>query len=635
MTLPTITDQDLALLADVMPGLDFSDPERAAVLQTMTSCDVQAAPGSGKTTLLAAKLLLLSSKWKHANRGICVISHTNVAAAEISKRLASHAQGASLLSYPHFIGTIHSFINTHLALPLLRSEGIEIDSIDNDVFQRNALYLMQRKWTLRNWAKRQTNGDDIVGTLIHVGEDLRLGTEIGSLPGESSPTWRQAEEIKNQLSSEGIFRHADMLAFASHLLKRQPSVTRAASWRYPLVLIDEMQDTDSEQEFLLKSIFGESVTMQRFGDRNQRILNNEKNEGQLTFPKEGALTVSSTKRFPEDIAAIVSSVQDYPAQVVSERKGEHAPVVILYDDGNVADVIRRFGQIAIDTLSDHDRAGLPIKAICSRKTGSSKLGLGRHVVDYHPSFSMTASGTSGQESVRSLLADPPGWGIAPVDLSKRTRDISRALLLCFRAGHSKLVRDVRDAGGLLRALEGQGIDTAPIRSLRYRLAVTGGLIGTSTWPQTISQIFDVLKPHLKDEVDESEFAAALEINGDAKSDSCLSNNSVVVSHSGKTVSIEVGTTASVKGETHLATLVLDGIVHHLRRHDIGAAMESIANGSPIPSGPKSIKGAYRGLYVGMSRPTKLLAIATHRDRVTAPHLAALESNGWRVVDMCA
>ncbi|CRD63559.1 hypothetical protein BN126350104 [Stenotrophomonas thermophila] len=224
-------------------------------------------------------------------------------------------------------------------------------------------------------------------------------------------------------------------------------------------------------------------------------------------------------------------------------------------------------------------------------------------------------------------------GGAPVDLSKRTRDISRALLLCLRAGGSKIVRDVRDASGLLRALEGKGIDVAPIRSLRYRLAVTGDLIGTSTWPQTISLIFDVLKPLLKDEIDESEFAAALETDDDASSDSCLLNNSVVVSHSGKTVSVEVGTTASVKGETHLATLVLDGIVHHLKRHDIGAAMESIANGSPMPSGPKSIKGAYRGLYVGMSRPTELLAIATHKDRVTAPQLAALQSNGWRVVNM--
>ncbi|MGM3213530.1 UvrD-helicase domain-containing protein, partial [Klebsiella pneumoniae] len=76
----------------------------------MGSCDVQAAPGSGKTTLLAAKLILLASKWKHSNRGLCVISHTNVAAAEISKRLADSPQGAPLLGHPHFIGTIHSFI---------------------------------------------------------------------------------------------------------------------------------------------------------------------------------------------------------------------------------------------------------------------------------------------------------------------------------------------------------------------------------------------------------------------------------------------------------------------------------------------------------------------------------------------
>ncbi|SQG08658.1 UvrD-helicase domain-containing protein [Stenotrophomonas maltophilia] len=633
MSLPTISDQDLALLSELMPGLDFTDPERAEVLRVMHSCDVQAAPGSGKTTLLAAKLMLLATKWKHANRGICVISHTNVAAAEISKRLALSAQGASLLGYPHFIGTIHSFINTHLALPLLRSVNCGVDSIDNDIFEKNALYMMRSKGTLKTWAANRPNGEDIVRTLIHVGEDLKLGTEIGSLPSETSKTWKQADEIKTALSNRGIFRHADIFAFASYLLKDNPGVSAAASWRYPLVLIDEMQDTDSDQERLLDSIFSGDVVVQRFGDRNQRILSSGKDEDKLTFPKSGALTVSSTKRFPVEIASIVSSVQDYPASVISDRSGGHPPVVILYDDMTVIDVIRRFGEIAIEMLSEEEIGTLPVKAICSRKSGASNAGIGRHVLDYHPTYSAAALAPMGKESVRSLLADPPGWRLEPTSLAVRTRDVTRALLLCLRAGDSKLVKEIRDASGLLRGLQKQGVDVAMIRILRHQLVVSSGLTEASRWPGTVSRLFSGLQPYLDDQVDESSFAETLQDEGDDSLSAPRSDNSVVVSHKGRSVSINVGTTASVKGETHAATLVLDGMVHHLRKHDLGAAMASIANGVPIPKTPKSIRGAYRGLYVGMSRPTQLLAIATHKSRMSTEHLDALRSKNWVVVQM--
>ncbi len=73
ISIPTLTHRDLNTLAAAFPDLSFCDPERQAVLLEAGSKDVQAAPGSGKTTLLAAKLLLMSEKWPHADRGICVL----------------------------------------------------------------------------------------------------------------------------------------------------------------------------------------------------------------------------------------------------------------------------------------------------------------------------------------------------------------------------------------------------------------------------------------------------------------------------------------------------------------------------------------------------------------------------------
>ena len=74
--------------------LNFDDAERRSALLENGSRDFNAVPGSGKTSLLAAKLLLLAKKWPYARRGICVLSHTNVARDEIAQRLAVTTDGS-------------------------------------------------------------------------------------------------------------------------------------------------------------------------------------------------------------------------------------------------------------------------------------------------------------------------------------------------------------------------------------------------------------------------------------------------------------------------------------------------------------------------------------------------------------
>jgi hypothetical protein len=80
------------------------------------SIHLQACPGSGKTTTLLAKIYLLSEKMPFENnRGICCLTHTNVAIDIIKKRLGDKAD--HLFRYPNFFGTIHSFVDRYLAIP--------------------------------------------------------------------------------------------------------------------------------------------------------------------------------------------------------------------------------------------------------------------------------------------------------------------------------------------------------------------------------------------------------------------------------------------------------------------------------------------------------------------------------------
>src|SRR5689334_16403560 len=115
MNLPETTDADISWAAralglpedafSVRDGRDYG----SEVLKFHGQLDVAACPGSGKTTLLVAKLAIMARKWPSRHRGLCVLSHTNVARNEIADRLGQ--AGHTLLKYPHFIGTIHGFVN--------------------------------------------------------------------------------------------------------------------------------------------------------------------------------------------------------------------------------------------------------------------------------------------------------------------------------------------------------------------------------------------------------------------------------------------------------------------------------------------------------------------------------------------
>jgi len=92
------------------------DEERINFIKYDATCDLQAVPGSGKTTTLLAKLLILEQKLPFEDgRGILVISHTNAAVNEISNRIRSYCP--KLFQYPHFIGTIQSFVDQFLCTP--------------------------------------------------------------------------------------------------------------------------------------------------------------------------------------------------------------------------------------------------------------------------------------------------------------------------------------------------------------------------------------------------------------------------------------------------------------------------------------------------------------------------------------
>jgi DNA helicase II / ATP-dependent DNA helicase PcrA len=632
MTLPVLSDEDVEALAALTADLDFTDAERRAVLLERGTRDVNAAPGSGKSTVLAAKLLLLARKWPHDRRGICVLSHTNVAREQIQKRLAATPDGSRLLAYPHFIGTIHAFVNQFLALPFLRSEGLEVDVIDDEVFENRAIGMAMKMGPLRGGAANNDGVKPMVGGLVFRGSGLDIVSEGGTLPKPDSKSYPLLRDIKLKLTEKGVFRYADMFAFAEALLKKSPALRDRLSKRFPLVFIDEMQDTSWAQEDLLNRLFDETVTVQRLGDLNQRILGSDERAAKLTFPRAPSLPISTSKRFGPAIAAAVSSVRVGGAAVVGTAADVHPPMLLTYATARVGEVLNLFGQKVLERFSDEQLRKGSVKALCARKQGDAKEEPGRSLIDYWPAYAGDAK-SSGSRSERfwALLSTPRGTAGAATTLVDRAGDAKRAVLLVLRAAGSPHVSAVRDGPQLLRRLQDAGMDTAPVRMLCRTLALEGSLGASKAMRLQVPGLFyEPLRGLLPAEQSLPHFAKlpVFEEPGDAPEVE-LEHRSCRVEHGGRQVRVELGSVASMKGETHLATLVLESFGWPSRRFDLKLAMPVLA-GLDVrdPRMTDHQLALFRNLYVGMSRPTSFLCISANEGRVTDDCRRGLVAQGW-------
>lgn len=626
-----ITIEDFDLLQQITPDLNFDDAERQAALLESNSRDFNAAPGSGKTSLLAAKLLLLAKKWPHQRKGICILSHTNVAQKEIAHRLSQTNEGMKLLSYPHFIGTIHSFINHFLAMTALRSLGLHVDIIDDDVFEKRALAKLTGASfrTLNAWLDRQHNADSLISKLYLKGSGFDLLSEGGKLPSETTVSGKQISRLKSELLKEGVFRHRDMFAFAEYALHISPELADAISHRFPMVFIDEMQDTSWEQENILNRIFDNKSVIQRFGDVDQKIITNDEEANKVTFPKSGHGTISSSKRFGSRIANAVSNVRISKLSVTGESSHDNPPMLLLYEKEHVEKVIPRFGEIVIDQFgASFDNRS--VKAMCSRKSGDSTVPLGRHLGDYWPPLlkkHVIGVSTNCWHSISNNATNLQKETL--LDASKKVR---RAILQTLRAAKSPAITDIRDERGLLRAISDHQLDITFIQRLILKLTLNPELFESlqarTDLPKLLLQELQSLIPKEMDLETFKKLEVFSEIDTDISPKEF--SNVCKLNHSGYELDLELGTVASMKGETHFASLVLESFGRN-RKFDLELAIPYIAGlKNDITKLTAAQQTQMRNVYVAMSRPSHFLCLAANESRVSPLTRSALEAKGWQI-----
>lgn len=663
--LGAITDDEIAWASELM-GLGpygFSavdnDDSRLNAIRNVQTCDFEACPGSGKTTLLVAKLAILASRWPHRQRGICVLSHTNAAREEIDRRLSANAAGASLVRYPHFIGTIHGFVNEYLAIPWLRSKGNPVRLIDTTIALKRRQAKLHRNW---RYAMEQRFLDAYA--LQYDSPDYS-GSNKGKLSRDTE-LCRAMESATRASSEEGYFCFDEMFVWANELLDQHPEAAATLRARFPLVFIDEAQDNSELQSAMLHRIFvqGDRPSLrQRFGDSNQAIYAHANADGAKTdcFPSATVHNLPRSYRFSQGIAEVARGLGIVPQALVGAGPAQarvkcaaKAPVLFLFDDASVQEVLPRYGQHLLDNFSAADIAAGLFTAIAGvhemedDKTDQVPRAMGHYAPLYDATIARKGSVpttffgylTKAAHEVRQsgdTQALVNAMAVALMRVGELAGAAPQSSAQARRSPH-RILREILHAGAG---------DIAYKELLEIALAVQGAF-HADTWAQALPRITSIAlqlagAPALNQEA--SDFLAFPNLSPDdikVLEVAPTSQNFYSYPPKDGKVHIRLGSIHSAKGETHTATLVLDSYFfkHHLSElkpwilGEREGGMRCKPKGKQVLEGPRML-GRLKLHYVAMTRPSHLLGLAMRKDSFNESELDKLRGRGWVTIDCCA
>lgn len=659
IVMPPLTDALLAALSEEVGGCDFTGESQRVFLGSTVSCNVQAAPGNGKTTLLVAKLSLLSRNWTSRSEGVCVISHTNAARIEVEKRLSSHASSAAFLNYPHFIGTVTAFIDRYLALPYLRGLGWPIKRIDDAVFAAVANSRIASRPYLRSIARHQPkNVENWVSNLEFAPNfnftpgavPQRIAVrQLPRQPNSGRDSGRELEEIKASTTRDGYYRFGDMIALASRALDECPSLVQHVRARFPLVILDEAQDTHGAQLALLQRLFGPGagdVAFQLLGDQNQTLYE----DSSLTptdhwQPGAAAIPLNETRRFGAPIAGFASRLTVRMPQVIAglpDKPGHRC--LIMFDKKSIGHVIPRYATQVRTHWEDNFPHGHETWAVGSRHNVYRARGgdWPKSLVDYHPAYRASSAGSSKPISFCAILRQAATLHAASEPPARIMELFAQAIVEFLHLGGYAPPNGAHiTQGHLWRVLAADNAKHLKVRHVLLMHILQGNAAWNSAaWQHFLTALADVSGidvPAAGDVGEYAEYMAFVDRGADAQAAGDAPPSRTSVTTNG--VCVQLGSIHAVKGRTVDAILVVETQVYRgpaaveqamdlttVLPHALGVENRDLnANHAHLT--------AATNVFVGITRPRTLLALAIRKVSVTAAMREAAEQQGWVIHDV--
>ena len=604
-------------------GCRFADDARN-VINSWDSNDILACPGSGKTTVLIAKLKLIADKSPLKDgRGVCVLSHTNVAVSELKAKLGKSAE--RLLSYPNFVGTIQTFVDQYITFPFLRQFANTSIQVVSDEDYANHLYSLICKTDskLKWFIDQQYNAfgvkryDSVVKFMANIYTDDEGGIHLSGvnrvLAGKSTNSAiSYARAIQRLLSEEGLIRYNDTYRYTLLALKKYGSSLRTLlSRRFQYVFVDEYQDCSTLQRNVLDALFsGTETIFQKIGDVDQAIYNSTNDNTPVWQVEDSYMSIAHSNRYSQEIADVLSVLRTNQETIISSRGVQRIkPTLFVYDSSSRLRVIPTF-------IQEIQSNGLAKPEGIYKAVGMFENVSGLKISDYWPTFQKKVN----QQSIVHF----------PDYISEISSALANGSLSLSERWIRKLLSKVLHYVGIKDEAEKE---YGSISIKRYI---------SNSFPQiyqssilSLSQIHDFSYSAVEKKVKEI-FASLLgdgwlEIIPDSfmqpvREPQVASEDSHIL-YDESSISIVFDTVYGVKGETHDATLYLE--TETKKSSDIRRIVPLLERKITQCKNELQEKSR-RCIYVGFSRPKYLLCLAIS-EKTYVGHETAFSS--WKIVDL--
>lgn len=298
---------------------------------------VFAGAGSGKTRSLINTLNFLDKeqgeKLLMKGKQIAVIIYTNAACDEISRRL----QYKSIFS----VSTIHSFL-----WELIKNYQVDIKTWIMESVQKEIEELKQKQTK----TSRGKAGEKRAETIKKKTERL---AKIRSI-----------QKFSYNPNGDNVgydsLSHSEVIKMSTEFIATEPTMQDILTSKYPILLIDESQDTKKELIDALLIVcekYGEKFIVGMFGDTMQKIYNDGKDNLAKCIPDNWVKPVKimnhrSAKRIVTLANSIRSSVDDQKQQARSDAEEGIVRLFITSKSNNKEYVEKRVAEMMVQDTGD-------------------------------------------------------------------------------------------------------------------------------------------------------------------------------------------------------------------------------------------------------------------------------------------
>ncbi len=325
---------------------------------------VLAGPGSGKTRVLTFRIAYLIAALEVPAYQIMAVTFTNKAAKEMEKRVAELLGGKTKGLW---LGTFHAICGR-----ILRREADYLPIDHNYVIfdDDDQLSLIKRVTKELGINNKDYRPRQVQGKISKAKNDLIGPEEFPILSYRDETIQKVYQAYQKYLVASNAVDFDDMLLYTANLLETNDEIRKKYAHRFRHILVDEFQDTNKAQYYLLHYLASHHHNLFVVGDEDQSIYRwrgaDYRNVQRFTrdFPKAEKILLEQNYRSTQTILdAAVAVIDENPNRtkkvLFSDRGAGEA--IVVYEAGDdheeasyVVDTIAR--QVQLGDASESDFA---------------------------------------------------------------------------------------------------------------------------------------------------------------------------------------------------------------------------------------------------------------------------------------